>query len=285
MIDSSSGAPVSGAVRLFMQAAAIFVASAGASLFFLSESTHLYFAWTIKSPVTAAFLGGGYLAVTTALVFALRQKDWAQVRVGVWVVATGLISILATTLMHLDKFHLRNAVWSAEFWAWSWLFLYIVLVPGLILTLWVQRRRTFAATPATASLPAWLRLGHGLLGVLMLAMGAALFALPGTAESLWPWPLTPLTARMVESFYLAFGVSLLAAVRENDYARVHVASFAYVAFAVLEVITVLRYPTVNWFELPGQLLGWVLLALVVLGIAGVKGYLAVRPLRPANSPG
>lgn len=276
MTDSSPGTSVSTPVRLFMQAAAVFVASAGASLFFLSESTHLYFAWTIKPPVTAAFLGGGYLAVTTALVFALRQKDWEQVRVGVWVVATGLVSILAATLLHLDKFHLNNAVWTAAFWAWSWLFLYIILVPGLILALWSQRHRKQAVTPALATLPTWLRLSHGLLGVLMLAMGAALFTLPDMAEQLWPWRLTPLTARMVGSFYLAFGVSLLAAARENDYARIHVASFAYVAFAVLEVICVVRYLAVNWYEPQGQLLALVLVALIVLGVAGIQGYRAAR---------
>jgi MFS family permease len=259
-----------------MQAAAIFVASAGASLFFLSESTHLYFAWTIKSPVTAAFLGGGYLAVTTALVFALREQDWARVRVGVSVVATGLLSILATTLLHLDKFHLKNAVWSAEFWAWSWLFLYIILVPGLIMALWSQRRLMAAATPLQTKLPAWMHISLWLLGVLMLAMGALMFAIPGTAEQLWPWPLTPLTARMVGSFYLAFGVSLLAAARENDYARIHVASFAYVAFGVLQVITILRYQPVNWLEFPGQLLAAILLALIALGAAGVHGYQTTR---------
>jgi len=276
MTDSSPTTAVSRAVRLFMQAAAIFVASAGASLFFLSESTHLYFAWTIKSPVTAAFLGGGYLAVTTALVFALREHDWARVRVGVSVVATGLLSILATTLLHLDKFHLQNAVWSAEFWAWSWLFLYIILVPGLIMALWSQRQQTAAATAPHAKLPAWMRINLGLLGVLMLAMGALMFAIPGTAEQLWPWPLTPLTARMIGSFYLAFGVSLLAAVRENDYARIHVASFAYVAFAVLQAITLVRYQPVNWLEFPGQLLAAMLLALLALGAAGVYGYRATR---------
>ena len=81
---------------------------------------------------------------------------------------------------------------------------------------------------------------------------------------------------MVGSFYLAIGVSLLAAARENDYARIHVASFAYVVFAVLEVICVVRYQAVNWFALPGQLLVVVLVALIVLGVAGIQGYRAAR---------
>ncbi len=263
---------VSPAVRLFIQVAAVFVASAGVSLFFLSESTHLYFAWTIKPPVTAAFLGGGYLAVTTALAFALRQNDWAQVRVGAWVVATGLVSILVASLLHVDKFHLHSAVWSAAFWAWSWLFLYIILVPGLILALLGQHQQQAVVLPPQAKLPVWLRLSQMLLGILMLAMGVALFAFPGSAELLWPWPLTLLTARMVGSFYLAFGVSLISAARENDYVRIHVASFAYVAFAVLQTITVLRYQPVNWVELPGQMLVVVLIMLIVIGAKGVQGY-------------
>jgi len=278
LTESSRDADVSPAVRLFMVAAAIFVASAGASLYFLSEATHLYFAWTIKPPVTASFLGGGYLAVTTALAFGLREHDWSRMRIGVTVVATGLPSILAASLLHLDKFHLHNAVWTAGFWAWSWLFLYIILVPGLYLTLRAQRRRKAVATPPQSTLPAWMRLAMRVLGVLMLAMGALLFAVPGTAEQLWPWPLTPLTARMVGSFYLAFGVSLLAAARENDYARIYVASCAYVVFSVLQALTVVRYQPLSMSGLPGQLLVGVLLALLVLGVAGVAG----RRLRPAQ---
>lgn len=272
MSNPAPATAISAPVRLFMLSAALFVASAGASLFVFSDVTHLYFAWTIKPPVTAAFLGGGYLAVTTALVFALRENDWARVRVGVLVVATGLLSILVATLLHLDEFHLNDAQWSAKFWAWSWLSLYIILVPGLIVALGAQRRQTVASSLPQGGLPAWMRIGQQLLGTLMMAMGAALFVFPDTAEQLWSWPLSPLTARMIGSFYLAFGVSLHAAARENDYARIYVASFAYVAFVVLQVITVMRYQPVNWFELPGQLLAVVLLALTVLGVSGVYGY-------------
>jgi hypothetical protein len=133
-----------------------------------------------------------------------------------------------------------------------------------------------ATTPPQAKLPAWMRISLLLLGVLMLAIGALMFTIPGTAEQLWPWPLTPLTARMVGSFYLAFGVSLLAAARENDYARIHVASFAFVAFGVLQAITIMRYQPANWFEFPGQLLAAMLLALIAIGVAGVHGYQTTR---------
>jgi len=260
-----------------MWTAFIFVAAAGVSLFLLSEQTSHFFAWTIKPPITAAFLGGGYLAVATALGLGLGERDWASVRVGVWVVATGLVSILIASLLHLDKFHLYSPIWTAQAWAWSWLVLYIALIPGLMGALWAHWRQP-AMTPRPGPalplpLPLGLRLGQWLLGGLMVAMGAALFVVPASAEQLWPWPLTPLMARMVGSFNLAIGVSLFAAARENDFARIRVASFAYLVFALLQLVTLLRYSLVEWWTRPALLLVAVLLALFVLGLVGIRGSL------------
>lgn len=263
--------PVTRSARVFMWTACVFVAAAGASLFLLSEQTSDFFAWTIKPPVTAAFLGCGYLAVATALVLGLREADWARVRVGVWVVATGLVSILIATLLHLDKFHLHSPLWTAKAWAWSWLFLYVALVPGLLAALWTQWHQPAAAPTPGTPLPAGLRLAYWVLGGLMAVMGATLFVAPGSAEQLWPWSLTSLTARMVGSFYLAIGVSLFAAARENDYPRIRVASSAYLVFAALQLVTALRYPVVDWLALPGLMLAAVLLALFAIGSLGVRG--------------
>lgn len=258
---------------MFVAAAAVFVAAAGLSLFLLSEKTSLYFAWTIKPPVTAAFLGGGYLAITTALALALREQDWARIRIGVWVVGTGLTSILIATLLHLDKFHLNSPVWTAQAWAWTWLVLYIVLIPGLIAALWLQRRETGEESPPRAALDTWLRLGMALLALVMLVVGLALFARPDLAASLWPWPLTPLTARMIGAFYIGFAVSLVVAAKENDYTRTYVAAAAYIVFAILQGVTFMRYPAVSWMEPAGLLLAGVLAALLVIGVTSLRGHL------------
>ena len=264
---------VAPAARMFVASAAVFVAAAGLSLFLLSEKTSLYFAWTIKPPVTAAFLGGGYLAVTTALALALREQDWARIRIGVWVVGTGLTSILIATLLHLDKFHLNSPVWTAQAWAWTWLALYIVLIPGLIAALWLQRRETGEEAPPRAALDTWLRLGMALLALVMLVVGLALFTRPDLAASLWPWPLTPLTARMIGAFYIGFAVSLVVAAKENDYTRTYVAAAAYIVFAILQGVTFMRYPAVSWMEPAGLLLAGVLAALLVIGVTSLRGHL------------
>src|SRR5262249_21727589 len=157
--SESKPIPISRAARLFAIAAAVFVASAGVSLYLLSEQTNEYFAWTINPPLTAAFLGAGYLSVTTALAIGLADHEWARIRVGMWFAATGLSTILIASLIHFDRSHLHSPVGSARAWAWSCFVLYIGLVPGLILALWYQRRQRGAEAASPAALARWLRIG------------------------------------------------------------------------------------------------------------------------------
>jgi hypothetical protein len=273
----STPTPVAPAARWFMIGAAALVTSAGVSLFFFSESTQLYFAWTIKPPATAAYLGGGYLTVATALVLGLRAHDWAQARIGFWVVATGLASILAASLLHLDKFHLHSEILSARAWAWSWMVLYVVLIPALAGVYRAQSRIASVAESNVAPLPGALRLALRALALLMISLGALLFVVPAIAETLWPWKLTPLTARMAGSFYMAIAVSLFAAARENDYQRIHVAAFAWMAGTVMQAVnSLLRYPVENWATLAGVQVALVHIGLLGLGALGARGYLATR---------
>lgn len=275
--------PISPAARWFMIAAAVLVTSAGVSLFFFSESTQRYFAWTIKPPATAAYLGGGYLTVATALVLGLRARDWAQARIGFWVVATGLASILAASLLHLDKFHWHSEILSARAWAWSWMVLYIVLIPALAGVHRAQSRIPAVEEINLAQLPAALRLALRALALAMIVLGAVLFVVPASAELLWPWKLTPLTARMAGSFYLAIAVSLLAAARENDYQRIHVAAFAWMAGTTMQAVnSLIRYPLENWSTLAGVQVALVHLGLLAVGTIAVRGYLATRRLGAAG---
>jgi len=49
-------------IRLILYVASFLVLSVGLSLYLLSGQTETYFSWTINPPLTAAFLGAGYLA-------------------------------------------------------------------------------------------------------------------------------------------------------------------------------------------------------------------------------
>jgi len=70
----------------------------------------------------------------------------------------------------------------------------------------------------------------------MLTVGVALFVAPADADALWPWTLTPLTARAVGAFLIGFGVAAVHAVVENDLLRFEGAALAYGALGLLELI-------------------------------------------------
>jgi hypothetical protein len=83
-----------------------------------------------------------------------------------------------------------------------------------------------------------------------LTVGAALFASPGTETALWPWPLTPLTARTVAAWLLAFGVGTVLALRDRDLGRLELAAVAYAVFGALEIVVLLLYADVVRWDSP-----------------------------------
>ena len=269
---SGSGAPVDRSVRLFILAATWLVGSTALSLLLFPEATDRYFSWTIQPPLTAAWLGAGYASAFLALWLTRTRGDWADIRIGVAVVATGLVAILAATLLHLDRFHWSSPHATARLWAWAWLAWYAVLPPALGFTLWRQRRvaRTVAPGPSPVAqatpLPGAFRGLALLTAAAMTVYGAGLFLLPGLATDLWSWKLTPLTARMVGAWWIGVAVALAVAGLSASARQVGVAAPAFVAFALLQVANLLRFrdsltgPGPLW---PAALL---LVALLALGL-------------------
>ena len=247
------------------------------SLFFLSEQTDRFFAWTINPPLTAAFLGAGYAAITLVLLIALLEREWTNIRLGVCVLATGLVLILLATLLHLDRFHLNSPIFTAQLWAWAWLILYVILVPGLVFVLWLQRREKGELKPRQSNLASWLRILMGLLGTLMALMGVGLIVLPTTVAGIWAWPLTPLTGRMIGAWFTAIAVSLVAGTLDNDYPRLYIGAVAYIAFSVLQFVNLARYPaSVDWSRPNTWLLVVILVSLLVTGVATLRGFLTLQ---------
>lgn len=266
--DAAPG--VDRSVQWFIAAAGLLVASAAVSLLIFPDRTAEYFAWTIKPPLTAAFLGAGYASVVAALLPAAGKRDWRDVRLGVAVVATGLSTILVATLLHLDRFHLNSGTLSARAWAWAWLVWYLVLPPLLAWTLWRQRRRLAGWQAQPSRLPMAFRVATALLALLLVVMGLALFIVPAQAQPLWPWTLTPLTSRMVGAYLIAVGVSLFVTGRSESLAHTRVATPAWVVFGGLQLLQLARFA--DTLGPPGWplalLIGW-LSALFALGAAGL----------------
>jgi hypothetical protein len=266
--------PLTTGMKLMLIVASTLVFLVGIQLFVLTEHTDRYFAWTVDPPLTAAALGGAYWASSVLELLASRRRTWGQARIAVPAVMVFTTLTLVTTLLHIDRFHLGSRFHVAtQVATWGWIGVY-VLVPVLMGILLVfQCRAPGVEVPRRNSLPRWLRVILGLHAVVMFPLGLGLFLDPDATLTLWPWTLTPLTARAIGAWLLGLGFAAAHAAAENDWGRVAVATHSYVLLGVLQFAALIRYPkTVDW----GRPATWVyVLFLVSFLLVGVYGWITV----------
>ena len=262
--------PVSRATKVLLCVFVALTALATNQLYVLAEHTDQWFAWTIRPPLTAAFLGGGYGAGFLMVVLALRTHAWAHARVPVVTVVVFTTLTLIATLLHRDRFHFEAAGAVARFAAWFWLAVYLV-VPVALTLLAVRQQRMPGDDPERRQpLPVWLAAVLAVQGGIMLVVGAVLFVSPARAGTLWPWTLTPLTARVVAAWLVAFGVASLLALFERDLERLEISAVAYTLFGLLELAALARYAdSVRWGSAAATVYLVLLVTVVPTGAAGL----------------
>jgi hypothetical protein len=158
-------------------------------LYLLPEHTARLWAWPLGPTMTAMVLASAYLGGAYFFVRAAFERQWHVLAPGMLSVALFAALLGVTTVLHWDKFSHHNPA----FWIWSALYF---VAPILVLSAWLANRRY--ADPARRDddlLPPAVRGVAGLVGVLALAQGAAMFSSPSTFLDLWPWTLTPLSCR------------------------------------------------------------------------------------------
>lgn len=247
------------------------------ALFVLAARTERFFAWTIQPPATAAFLGAAYAAGCVLVVLGLRSGRWSRVRTPYVTILVFTVVTLVATLLHLDRFHFGAPGAVARLAAWFWLAVYVVVPVAMLTMLLLQERQQGGHRSRHPSLPRHLAVPLGLQGAVLLVVGVVLFVAPRSAGLLWPWTLTPLTARMVAAWLVAFGLASVLILRQADLAEAEISAWAYAVLGTLELVVALRYPgTVRW-DAPAA---WVYLALAV-SIVGLAAYAIPRARREA----
>ena len=254
------------------------VTSVGVFTFVLSEDTERLFAWTINPPLTAAFLGANYWAAFFLAFLSVRERVWAYARLTaavsvVFITLTGL-----ATLLHLDKFNFDNAN------GWLWAIVYFTVPPILAVLVARQLRLPAGDPPAAAPIERWVLPVVAVQLVVALVIGLILFLIPSWAESVWPWTLTPLTARTVGAWLLALAAGLAATLYERDWRRVRVATPTFTAIPLLQAVALVRYSdTPDWDSPRAWLYVSYLACLLALGAYGLRRSWFGRPA-PAGEP-
>jgi hypothetical protein len=255
--------------------------AAGVPLFLGSESTDTYFAWTIKPPLTAAFLGANYWATFVFYLLSSRERTWARGRIALpaGLVFTSLM--LLATLLSLDRFHLGAGGLVARFVAWVWLVVYVSVPPLTLAFLVYQARLPGTVAARGNSLEPLLRLTLATQAVVMAGLGIALVAAPVSVGAGWPWPLTPLTARAAGAWLAGVGLAAAQVAWENDLTRVRWAFISFASLAVLQGVALARYPhTVDWHSGPIWAYVAFLGSLFAVGAFGMaRAALTARQLR------
>jgi hypothetical protein len=175
-------------------------------LFLFPGQTHELWGWTIKSRMSAMFMGGGYLAGALFFARAARATEWH--RLGPGIVATTVFATMLgiATFVNWDQFNHGHV----SFWAWTALY---VVTPLLLPLLYVKNRVHDPKTvqPGDVRVPRPIRLTLAAVGAAQLIFAVLLFVRPSLFQAHWPWPLATLSARSLAGFaafpavtYLAF---------------------------------------------------------------------------------
>jgi hypothetical protein len=275
--------PLLPGMRRLLYVAAVLVLLAGLQLFVLTEHTAGYFAWTIRNPLAAAFLGAGYWASVSFEALAARQRIWANARIAVPTVLVFTVLTFVATLGHLELFHLGSQfATSTRIVTWAWIAIYAVVPVLMLIILAVQLRTPGDDPPRAAPLPGWV---YGLLAaqaVALLSFGLVLFAAPGQAAPWWPWKLTPLLAQATGAWLIGFGVAAAHELAERDARRVLPASLSSVLLAVLQFIALARYPDrFAWSSTAGVIYVAFLVTMLMTGGVGLARARA-RPATPRS---
>ena len=266
-------------MRWFLLVASGLVFSVGITLMLLPGQTAFYFSWTIEEQLTAVFLGSAYWASGVLELSASRETVWARTRVGIPTVFVFTAMTLLTTLLYLDRFHFGSQhSWFTQAGTWVWLAVYAVVPPGMLILWFRQSRVRGDDPPRYLPLAGWIKWLVIVQGSLMLLLGITFYLVPATHTTFWPWTTGVLSVRAIAAWLIGLGVGVLHVARENDLWRVQSATIGYAVFAVLELLTLLRFVgDLDWAS--PKLWGYVvfLLSILLVGVYGtVVGQRATR---------
>lgn len=261
------GLRVSWPLRIWLAIEVMFGVMSLLTISLTPADTAQHFSWPIKPEVTAALLGGFYIAAASVFILALFARRWENIRV--FVIASILFSSaeLIATFLHWDRF----SVGTVPFNVW---FVSYLLPPPLFAFFYVWHQRRVAPLPGAIDepLPQGLRVVMAILGALLFALGLLAFIRPAILIALMPWEFTPLTTRALSGWIIATGTMMLSGARENDRTRVRILSPLFILLLPAVAFEVARFSEqVDWSH-PGLYGGIVVLAAIfVIGLCLVRG--------------
>jgi hypothetical protein len=228
------GTPVAPLFRVWLWIEVLFGLAAISVLGLRPEETATRFAWHIEPEAVASALGGFYIATAPTLVLQAVARRWEMIRVFVLPAIAFTTAELIATLLHLDRFSVGTLpfnVWLASY----------VLPPGIFLLAYVYHQRGALPRPSARALPPGLWRALLSIGALWTVSAVIGFVFPAYLTGSFPWKLTPLTARVLAGWEIAFATLLLSIARENERDRVRLAAPLLILALPCVALQVIRF--------------------------------------------
>jgi hypothetical protein len=282
-VDGPATNEIRAGTRWLLTAFAVLTVLAVFQLLLLADVADQYWAWSIRTELTAAFLGAAYAAGSVLSIAALRQHDWRQIRVPLLTVTAFTWLTAVPTVIHLHRLHLVTGGPVARAVAWVWLAVYLVIPLACVLVVTRQERRRSRADAVLRPMPLWLTLALAAEGAVLAFAGVVLYVSgmtvhhhEPTSARFWPWALMPLSAQVIGSWLIALALATALAVHQRDLSRLAVAGMTYTTFGVFQIVAIVwHWPQVQRHDL---WLGIYLAALVAMVVTGGYGWWAAgRP--------
>jgi hypothetical protein len=269
---TSQGTPISLLLRAWLVVEVLFGVGAVMAIGRDPANSATNFAWPINPVVMAAVLGAFYITSAPLFLLPLFAKRWENIRVMILPAALFCTVQLAATFLHWDKF----SVGTTPFYVW---FASYLLPPPIFVAayLWHQNKASSESIPSRDPLPSWLKRSLIIVGGLLTVIAALVFLFPSLLIPIFPWQLTPLTARSLSGWLTAVGTLMISMAHENDRVRVRLATPMLILLLPVLLLQTSRFSEqVNWSS-PALWSGLLLFA--VVGFCGL--YLANGSWREA----
>lgn len=239
-------------------------------LYFFPQLSGARFAWAIQPPMTAMFMGAGYIGGAWLFINAIFGKRWHRVAPGFAPVTTFTVFMLLATVIHWDVFDLSHFPFIL------WLGLYVI-TPFLVPLVWLLNR---SADPGTAAaddvvVPRIARWGLLALGIVLLGFALGGFVQPDWLSAIWPWTLSALTARVMSGWLALLGVGGVVIARDSRWSSWQVGLQSIGLWHLLVVVAAWMRPA----DFQNGLFNWYLVSVVVVLIGMLVLYLMMENKR------
>ncbi len=180
------------------------------ALYLFPDFTDQNFAWTIKPRMMAMAIGAGYLMGAFFFARVLTTSHWHHVSAGFLPITAFTVGMALATILHVDRFH------QGDYHFYLWAVTYAI-TPFLVPFIWWSNQRYDPGVPEPNDVvvPQWIRTTVLLVGIVVALAAVVVFIDPQTAINLWPWALTPLTARILAGWMMLPAIGGFALMRES----------------------------------------------------------------------